>query len=94
MNFFAYSWRLECNNRKYTNLSIVAIDVLIFQYGKTYHCLEKQGGWDVTEWYVVEGCCMRVKLMSFDHSPSLDIISVDRRCFEATKTGCPLHKTG
>ena len=53
------------------------------------HCLEKQGGWDVTDWYVVEGCCMRVKLMSFDHDASLDIISEDRRCFGATKTGRP-----
>ena len=27
--------------------------------------------------------------MSFDHSASLDIISADRRCFGATKTGRP-----
>ena len=54
--------------------------VLIFQYGKTYHSPEEQGGWDVTAWYmyVVEGCCTRVKLMSFEHSGSLDIILADR----------------
>ena len=28
---------------------------------------------------------MRVKLMSFDHSASLDNISADRRCFRTTK---------
>ena len=37
---------------------------------------------------VVEGCCTRVKLMSFDHSASLDIISADRQCFGDTRTGC------
>ena len=70
----------------------------MFQYGKTYHCPEEQGGWDVTDWYVVEGCCTCVKLMPFDHSASLDIISADRRCFGATKNRAPeghdpLHKT-
>ena len=32
---------------------------------------------------------MRVKLMSFDHSAFLDIISADRRYFEMTKNRAP-----
>ena len=63
--------------------------VLTFHYGKLYHYPEKQGGGGVTDWYVVEGCCMRVKLMSFDHSVSLDITSTDRGCFGATKNRAP-----
>ena len=39
----------------------------------------------VTDWFVVEGCCTRIKLMSFDLSVSLDIILADRGCFGATK---------
>ena len=42
---------------------------------------------------------MRVKFMSFDHSASLDIISVDRRYFgsdqkQDAKGSWHLHKTG
>ena len=84
LNVNAYSRPVQCNNRKHTKLSLVVIVLLTFQYGKTYHCPEEQGGWGVTDWCVVEGCCTRVKLMSFDHSTSLDIISTDRRCFGAT----------
>ena len=32
---------------------------------------------------------MCVKLMSFDHSAFLDIISAERRCFGATKNRAP-----
>ena len=32
---------------------------------------------------------MRVKLMSFDHFGSLDIISADRRCFGVNKNWVP-----
>ena len=32
---------------------------------------------------------MRVKLMAFDHSASLDIISADRRCFGSTTNRAP-----
>ena len=48
------------DRRKHTKFGLVAIIVISFQYGQTFHCPDEQGGWILTDLYVVKGFCCAV----------------------------------